>query len=172
MIRPGCHPTFGLSFALVDRRGYRVYSCIMEEIIRYPHCFVCGDKNATGLQARFYWDGAEARTEIEAERAFEGYKDIYHGGIISTLLDEVMIKAILAQEKFVVTVEMTVRFHQPTRVGDKLAFVGRVDRQKGRVWFTTGDARRADGTLLASASGKYVEAAGELRNVLSNSLDE
>jgi uncharacterized protein (TIGR00369 family) len=142
----------------------------MQEIIRYPNCFVCGENNSHGLKARFFWNGKEAVTEVTATEAFEGYRGIFHGGVIGSLLDEVMIKAILAQGIFVVTAEMTVRFHEPARVGEKLTFVGKIKHQRGRVWVTEGTACRADGTVIASSTGKYVEAREDLREELTRSL--
>jgi len=141
----------------------------MKEVLRYSNCFVCGDQNRHGLKAKFYYDGEKAVTEITAHEDFEGYRGIYHGGVISSLLDEVMIKAILAQEKYVVTVELTVRYFLPVRVGDKVLFSGRVTRQKGRVIFTEGEATGPDGQIFASATGKYVEAGDELRSELVKS---
>ena len=140
----------------------------MQEIIRYPNCFVCGERNSHGLKARFYWDGKEAITEVTASEAFEGYRGIFHGGVISSLIDEVMIKAILAQGKFVDELE----FLEPARVGDKLTFVGKVKQQRGRVWVTEGECRTSDGRVLATGSGKYVEAKEELRAELTRSLEE
>ena len=143
----------------------------MKEIVRYPNCFVCGEKNQSGLRARFYWDGHEARTTVVTTDAFEGYRGILHGGVISSLLDEVMIKAVLAQEHFVVTAEMSVRFLQPARVGETLNFVGRIIRNRGRVFFTYGEAMRENGAVIATASGKYIDAA-RLHEELRRSLDD
>jgi uncharacterized protein (TIGR00369 family) len=142
----------------------------MQEIVRYRHCFVCGDDNRHGLQARFYYDGGQAVTEITAGEAFEGYRGIYHGGIISTLLDEVMIKAILARDVYAVTVEISVRFFKPVAVGEKLRFTGRVTGTKGRLFLTEGEALGPNGEQFASATGKYIEAKPDLKNRLLESL--
>ena len=75
----------------------------MKEVLKYSHCFVCGEKNDSGLKARFYYDGKQAASEVYAREQFEGYRGIYHGGIVSTLLDEVMIEAILALDRYAVT---------------------------------------------------------------------
>lgn len=138
----------------------------MKEIVKYSHCFVCGDKHEHGLNAKFYFDGKKAVTEIVATKEFEGYRGIYHGGIISSLLDEVMIKAILAQGKFVVTAELTVRFVAPVLVGEKVFFEGQIERSRGRVYHTSGEARGDDGKLYATATAKYLEAGPELTEIL------
>ncbi|MCP4685082.1 MAG: PaaI family thioesterase [bacterium] len=144
---------------------------LMKEIVKYSRCFVCGDENSHGLKAKFLFDGKQATTCITADDAYEGYHGIYHGGIIATLLDEVMIKAILAGDIYAVTAEMTVRYHRPVAVGDKLNFAGRVTRCKGKIYFTEGEVTGDDGAKYASATGKYIEAKPELAARLAESLD-
>ncbi len=138
----------------------------MKEIVKYSHCFVCGDKHEHGLKARFFFDGKQAVTELKATKEFEGYRGIYHGGIISSLLDEVMIKAILAQDKYVVTAELTVRFMAPVMVGETIKFTGEVTRNKGRIFLTSGEAKGPDGQVYATATAKYIEAGPELKSIL------
>jgi uncharacterized protein (TIGR00369 family) len=144
----------------------------MKEILKYPNCFVCGDKNIHGIKAIFYFDGEKAFTEILADEKFEGYKGIYHGGVISSLLDEVMIKAILASNKFAVTAELTVKYKIPVKVGEKLKFIGVVLKDKSRLFITEGSAVGEDGTVYATATGKYVLATDELKNQLMKSSDK
>lgn len=141
----------------------------MQEIVKYPYCFVCGDENQHGLQAKFFYDGEQAISEITAEKMFEGYRGIYHGGIISTMLDEVMIKSILARKIFAVTVEMTIRYLKPVPVGQKLRFCGRVTRNRGRLYLTEGEALGPDGVPFATATGKYLEAPRDLKRLLTDS---
>lgn len=142
----------------------------MKEILKYPGCFVCGEKNEQGLKARFFYENGEAHTDIIADNRFEGNKGIYHGGIVSTILDEAMIKAILADDKFAVTAEITVRFHLPINVGDKLRISGKVIEKKGRIYFTEAKAVRKGTEIVASASGKCIEAKPELLVRLKESI--
>ena len=143
----------------------------MKEVLKYPGCFVCGDLNQSGLKARFFYDGDRAICEVKADVRFEGYRGIYHGGIIATLLDEVMIKAILAVDSYAVTAEMTVRYRAPVRIGDQLRFVGTVVRRKGRVFLTEGEATVGPDQVVATATGKYIEARPEMREVLLQSIE-
>lgn len=143
----------------------------MTEVLKYSRCFVCGDKNDIGLKARFDYDGSQVTTEIVADERFEGYRGIYHGGIVATLLDEVMIKAILAEDKYAVTAEITIRFREPVRIGDQVRFVGRITRCRGRMFTTEGEAISESGSVLASATGKYIETKGDLKQSLLQSID-
>ncbi len=143
----------------------------MKEVLKYSGCFVCGDKNEIGLKAKFYYDGSKAFAKVVAAENFEGYNGIYHGGIISTLLDEVMIKAILAEDIYAVTAEMTIRFLKPVQIGEKLEFSGKVVKNKGRIYITEGEVKNEDGEIFATASGKYIEADQTLKDTLMKSID-
>lgn len=143
----------------------------MKEILKYSGCFVCGDKNKSGLKARFYYDGEKASATLVASEEFEGYRGLYHGGVLSSLLDEVMIKAILALDRYAVTAEITVRFVAPVKTGDRIILTGKVVRSRGRVFLTEGEARGEDETLFATATAKYIEADPELRKILVQSID-
>lgn len=142
----------------------------MREIAKYAGCFVCGDQNEIGLKAVFTFDGSTARTTVTARRMFEGYKDIYHGGILATLLDEVMIKAILAEDILAVTAEMTVKFKAPVPIGEELTFTGRIVNRKRRLLQTEGAVVGKSGVVYATASGKYIEARPDLEAQLKTSL--
>lgn len=143
----------------------------MREITKYAGCFVCGDQNDHGLKAVFHYDGKEAVTKVVAREMFEGYKNIYHGGILSALLDEVMIKAILAEEVYAVTAEMTITFKAPVPIGEELTFRGRVTENRRRLYLTEGEAVGREGTIYATATGKYIQAKPDLEEKLKKSLD-
>lgn len=142
----------------------------MKEILKYDGCFVCGDLNKIGLKARFFYKDNLATSEITADQRFEGYQGIYHGGIISTVLDEAMIKAILAEDKFAVTAEITIRFHHPINTGDKLKIIGRVKETRGKIFYTEAKAIRNDSEVVASATGKCIKAGPDLQERLQQSI--
>lgn len=143
----------------------------MKEIKKYSNCFVCGDNNESGLKAKFFYDGEEAFTEVVADKKFEGYHQIFHGGVISTLLDEVMIKAILAQDKLAVTVELSIRYHRPLMIGEKIKFSGKIIENKKRLFVTEGKAVSSGGEVFATARGKYIEADSQMAEQLRKSID-
>ncbi len=143
----------------------------MKEIKRYKNCFVCGEQNIGGLQARFYFDGEKAFSDVVATDNFEGYHGIYHGGVISSMLDEVMIKALLAQDIMAVTAEMTLKFKKPVLIGTKIRFTGWLVSQKGKLIFTEGELRDENDILYASSTGKFIKANDTLKAQLMKSID-
>lgn len=145
----------------------------MREIARYSGCFVCGDRNHVGLKARFFFDEntRKAICDVAADEAYAGYKNILHGGITSTLLDEVMIKALLAENLFVVTAEMTIKFKKPVHSGDRLHLEGWKSGQKGALLLAQGRAVNQNGDVVAEASGKYIKPGSGLSAKLRQSLE-
>jgi len=143
----------------------------MEEIAKYSGCFVCGIDNDCGLKARFYFDDDKAITEYTAERRFEGYRDIFHGGITATLMDEVMIKALLAKKIYVMTVELNVKYLKAIYIGQKIMFEGRLEKGRGRLYITNGIATNEQGETVAEATGKYLEVGSEMNDKLKESLE-
>jgi uncharacterized protein (TIGR00369 family) len=143
-----------------------------EEIVSYSHCFVCGMDNPSGLRVRFFQAGdGEAVATCEPDSVFAGYHGLLHGGVASTLLDEIMIKAVLAQSRLAVTARMTVNYHKPVPLGTKLTLRGRICRRRGRIFETEGWLADPGGTRLVSAAGTYVVVTGKQKAALEQSLD-
>lgn len=142
----------------------------MKAIPNSPYCFVCGDKNNKGLNVRFYSSEGKAKAEYTPKREFEGYRDILHGGIISTLLDEVMIQAIIAQGILTFTTQIEVKFKKPARIGEKLLLEGEIIEDKGKFIVTKGEIAKEDGTIVAVSTGKFFKATGEMKSLLEQSL--
>ncbi len=125
-------------------------------VISYPACFVCGNQNPAGLGLQFFWNGEVCCTEYVAAQAHVGYHDLLHGGITATILDEVMIKAILAGGVIAVTTKLSVEYRLPVTLGERVTFEGRITGNSKRLYQTAGVARSADGRTVAEATGQYI----------------
>jgi uncharacterized protein (TIGR00369 family) len=80
----------------------------------YSNCFVCGKANPIGLKVDFCYDEAgAARASLQLSELFEGYPGVIHGGILSTLLDEVMAKAVLHSGKIAFTARLNIIYRKP-----------------------------------------------------------
>jgi uncharacterized protein (TIGR00369 family) len=144
----------------------------MKEIAKYSGCFICGDKNKIGLNAKFYFENDKAYTEYYVEKKYEGYYGVFHGGITSALLDEVMIKSLLARGIFAMTVEITVRFKKAVYTGDRLKLEGYMVSEKGRLYKTEGFVKNQNGDIVASATGKYLRVNENMKKKLTLSLSK
>lgn len=118
-------------------------------------CFVCGSANRAGIRASFILD-VEARAAsacLTLREEFQGWAGIVHGGILSTLLDEVCVHAARTTGDQMVTAEITVRFKKPVPVGSEIFLTGRVTGFHKRLVLTAGRIE-VDGMLMAEADAK------------------
>jgi len=143
--------TLGTSEALVAEDGRRY-------AFADHHCFACGGSNPIGMRLRIEIGEGIARTAWTAGDDFVGWSDKVHGGIIATLLDEVMAWAPSSFDSWAVTAEMTIRFRSPAAPGEHLEAVGRVVGRRRRIYEVAGEVRTADGRLIAEGSGRYLGA--------------
>jgi uncharacterized protein (TIGR00369 family) len=125
-----------------------------------PHgCFVCGDLNEQGLRLPIYSSGDRAWTTLTIEPRFQGWADLTHGGILATLLDEVMGWALFERDCWGVTAEMSVRYKRPVPVGRRVRVEGWVVDVRRRLFHAAGRITdELDETILCSARATYVGA--------------
>ena len=123
------------------------------------HCFACGATNPIGMRLKIEIGQDMSRATWVAGDDFVGWSDKIHGGIIATLLDEVMAWAPASDDAWAVTAEMTIRYRSPASPGEELRAVGRVVGRRRRIYDVTGEVRGADGRVIAEGSGTYLGAA-------------
>lgn len=120
-------------------------------------CFVCGEENPHGLRLKSGADDGRVILEYTARERDLGWRSIVHGGIIMTLLDEVMTwAAILAAGRPCIAAETTIRLKAPIRAGDALRVQGEIPERASRIVKTGATVTLDDGTVAAVVSGKYV----------------
>jgi uncharacterized protein (TIGR00369 family) len=122
------------------------------------HCFACGGTNPIGMRLRIEIGDGAARTAWTAGDDFVGWSDKIHGGIIATLLDEVMAWAPSSFDSWAVTAEMSVRYRSPAVPGEQLTARGRVVERRRRIYEVRGEVVGGDGRLIAEGSGRYLGA--------------
>jgi acyl-coenzyme A thioesterase PaaI-like protein len=123
------------------------------------HCFGCGTLNKHGLQMPLHLETARSWTELQLDRAFEGWEGVVHGGIVCTILDEVMAWALVAEDNWGVTARISVTFKKPVPIGLAIRADGWVTRSRRRLVETAGRIIDvATGVELATAEGTYLAA--------------
>ena len=125
-------------------------------------CFVCGRDNPAGLQTRWVADdvAGEVRATVTLGERFHGFPGLVHGGIVTALLDEAMVRALLLRGGFddlMVTARMEVIFRRATPTGQPLTTVGRITKHGASRAHAEAELRLADGSVTASASALLVK---------------
>lgn len=120
------------------------------------YCFVCGNRNSHGLKLAFSSDEntGEVTSKAVFSRRFQGWKGVLHGGIISTVLDEIMIKAADQKGLRCVTAELTVKFKKPAFTDTQYLLKGSVKEVKKKLALTEGVVLGPDNEIIATAAGK------------------
>ena len=123
------------------------------------HCFACGSLNEHGIHLDLHVDGDRCWTDLALADRFQGWDGIAHGGIICTILDEVMAWSLAATDNWGLTARMSVDFKRPIRLGVAIRGEGWVTTVRRRLVETA--ARIVDvasGEILATATATYVAA--------------
>ena len=124
-------------------------------------CLVCGLKNPFGLHTSFFeLDNNELLAVFKPRREHQSYPGRLHGGIISTILDETIGRAIMIQSEgdiWGVTVDLQIRFKKPVPLDEELRVIGRITKDSSKFFEGTGELLLQDGTVAATGHGKYLK---------------
>ena len=126
-------------------------------ISRDAHCFGCSQKNSHGLKMKFYTDETTLYSWLSVPPHLCGWEGIVHGGVLSTMLDEIMgWSAIYTLRKIVMTKSMTIDYLKPVYIEDKLRVEGKViERVSDREVIIEGRLYKEDNILCAQTRGTF-----------------
>jgi uncharacterized protein (TIGR00369 family) len=134
-----------------------------EHLTHFAHaagnrCFGCGQANESGLRLDFLLadDGSVVSFPVVAG-AFEGHPGYLHGGVIATLLDEAMSKAVRARGSSSMTRKMEVDYLRPVPSEKPLRLEGRIVRNEPRKHWAEAKVLDEKGRVLAEAKGLFIE---------------
>jgi uncharacterized protein (TIGR00369 family) len=123
------------------------------------NCFVCGMKNPFGFQVK-----PEIRNGGECvyigctpPEHLQGWANILHGGILSTLLDEAITHVGIGTfDQPAVTAQLEVRFRNPAPTCVKLHVNAERIKVSRRLVEAKAEITLSDGTLIATGTGKVM----------------
>jgi uncharacterized protein (TIGR00369 family) len=127
-------------------------------------CFGCGPANPIGLRMEFLLapDGGVV-CEMTVPALYEGPPGLVHGGMIATMLDEIMSKTVRALGIRAVTRKMEVEYLRPVHSGVVLRLEARLVRKEGRKHWTEAKLLDTEGMVRAQSSGLFVEIPGPIQ---------
>jgi uncharacterized protein (TIGR00369 family) len=142
-----------------DASGRAAWLSYQDFRIRPHHCFACGELNEAGLHLSLKFAPGRCYVELTVPDRFEGWEGLIHGGIVSTILDEVMAWALIEQDSWGVTARISVEYRRPVLVGQAIRAEGWIVESKRRIQRTAGRIIEAEtGLELAKAEATYVAA--------------
>ena len=100
---------------------------------RNHQCFGCSPINTAGLKMKFATDGESVVSSLTVPGHLCGWDNLVHGGVIATILDEIMSwAAIHLLKKIILTKSISVEFVKPVVIGKMLTVKGRVIAVKSK----------------------------------------
>jgi uncharacterized protein (TIGR00369 family) len=122
---------------------------------RDDFCFACGQQNENGLRLQPAASEGRAVLHWTPPPHYQGYAGVLHGGVIATLLDEVMAHAALSLVGRAPTAELSLQFLKPVMTERELEIRAEVRERRRRI-LVVGAELIQDGELRARAVGKFV----------------
>jgi len=119
-------------------------------------CFACGTANPIGLNLNFYRQGDSICSDITLGKNYEGWENMAHGGIVSTLLDEIMSwSMIYFKRTFFVTRRISIKYIKPVSLHMPLTAKGTVEEEKRRLCKAKGIIEGKDEKVFARAEATF-----------------
>ncbi|MDH3223282.1 MAG: PaaI family thioesterase [Gemmatimonadota bacterium] len=121
------------------------------------NCFVCGPTNPIGLGLDFRIEDGVCRSAFTPGENHEGYPGVVHGGILFSVLDDVMANWLYLQGARAYTARCDIRFRRSGEVGGRLLLEGHHVETRGRVVKMRGvAASEGGGEVVAEAQGTFM----------------
>lgn len=134
-------------------------SKVIRKQISSNKCFICGVNNSAGLNIRFYeTENGEVACRFIARTEHQSYPGRLHGGIASTVLDEIIGRTIQIKEPeaWGVTVDLSIKYKKPVPLDTELIARARPTKYVHGLLFAEGEIYLPDGTVAVTASGRYL----------------
>lgn len=119
-------------------------------------CFACGEKNPQGLKLKFTYEQEVVKTTFVPTEIHQGYPGVMHGGLVSTILDEIMSWALQFQGFVGYTARLEVRFRKNVPLEQPLHFESRIIGKRGSLIDTEAKALSPEGEVMAEAKGRFM----------------
>ncbi len=122
------------------------------------HCYGCGRDNPEGMKLKFAFDRQRSSMvcRFRLGSRYTGPPGHAHGGVIATVLDEAMGKALKIHNVIALTSRMQVEFLKPVPLNKSLVAEGRSLSHRGRKYWNGAEIRDRQGRVLARSRGMFV----------------
>jgi uncharacterized protein (TIGR00369 family) len=119
-------------------------------------CFGCAPDHPIGFRLSFEEDGDDVVTRFMPEARYQGPPGILHGGLTTTLADEIGAWTIITKlGKFGFTAELSAKLRRPVRIGTEVVGRGRIENDRRRI-VDVDVTLSQDGETCMSANLRFV----------------
>ena len=121
-------------------------------------CLICGINNKFGVKASFYnMEDGSVGGLFTFLPEHQSYPDRVHGGMISTMIDELAGRAlwVTQPDKIAVTIDLSVKYRKPVPYGVRLIGKGVITEMLSRAYTAKCAIMDSDGNVLADGTARY-----------------
>lgn len=123
----------------------------------YPNCFGCGQNNPIGLRLKYRREGDRVATDFTPGDDHQGWPGIVHGGVIATLLYEVIENyAYRARGEIAMMRGVQIRFRRPAPAGKPIRAAAWETSRGPRAVAASAALTGPDGETIAEADAELV----------------
>lgn len=123
-------------------------------------CFICGLENPVGLRLPFYnMEDGSVMTKFQYKEEHQSFPQRVHGGLISTMIDELAFRAYWAKDEtmFGVTTSMETKFRKPVPYNEDIIGKGYIIKDMSKFYVAEVALSDVEGNVLASGTVKYIK---------------
>lgn len=121
------------------------------------NCFVCGPKNPIGLNIEFVFKDGQCSGEFTPGENHVGFDGVTHGGIIFSVLDDLMANWLYLQGGRGFTAKSEIRYREPLPVGVKVSLSCELTLKKRKLIQLHSRAIRCDtNNIVAESEGTFM----------------
>jgi uncharacterized protein (TIGR00369 family) len=136
-------------------------------------CFVCGVNNSIGLHAHFFnLEDGGIYAEFIPRPEHQSYPGRVHGGVLSSLLDEAIGRAIQNNKPDIwgVTMELQLKYRKPVPTDVPVKMIAHITKETHLTFEGEGQIILEDGSVAVEAFGRYARLPVE--KISETQLDE
>jgi acyl-coenzyme A thioesterase PaaI-like protein len=120
-------------------------------------CFACGPDNPIGLHIKFQFKHGKCMGVFTPGEHHVGYRNIIHGGIIYSALDDVMANILYLQNIKAYTARCKIRYRKALEVGQSINLTGWIKEENHCLIVLKGEARMTeDDILIANCEASFM----------------
>ncbi len=140
------------------------------------NCFGCAPHNQFGLKLKFYPHEAGIRSLFNLSHSYSSYPGMIHGGIVATILDEVMGNTLVIKAKRLsFTLSLSLRYLAPVLPEQDYSSYAEIKKYDGDFAEVQGSIYDQENELIVRAKGSYKvilsEEAKKIMNIDEDTLE-